>query len=517
MRAQLIIDCGGRILSALIVMPDGVLLPFSQEVRQTAMRHVAAEIAFDRRATEHADLIWDDALELLSKAQPHQFFQRARRIGLRRAWDADLAADALHLTSPLAVLSSPLALTDPAVEVALPAAGVALLDAMLDPIFAFANARKLAPAGVDAIVVVPAHAGRRARAALHRIFRRRGFPQLTLVSREIAAALALVETSAAECAVWDVSDQGLHLHRVALEREGNECRLTTVISTTLRTLSWTEWVQRLAAAIREDAARRQVAIPTQSIVDRALTAFLTGAPSDASCALNHALLQRVLTEEWREQHGMEIAPRLRGALAVVSGRLPAILVGEIWDFDAVRRLIVDVAGVKEFPPASEVPVLDRLVRGVAAASLWLRDDASRRVVVRPGGGLRLSTLRGETIEILGNEQIPAAGENCRLRTRLAFRGATDSGGPFLVHLLWGADQAPEGNATLCAMRLDRGQARDGDGALHLSVHLRRSRSGRRLIGTVHARCGSAAAGTIRSRFTHEFPLLPLGGEARRSS
>jgi hypothetical protein len=513
MRAQLIVDCGSRIVSALIVTADGALLPCSQEIRQTAMRHVAAEIAFDRRVTEHADFLWDDAIEVLAKAQPHQFFQRARRIGLRRAWDADLAVDALHLASPLAVLSSAAALTDPAVATTLSAAGAALLDAMLDPVFAFAGARKLVPADLDALAIVPALAGRLARAALQKIFRRRGFRQLTLVSREIAAAMALVDTPATECLVWDVSDQGLHLHRVALDLAGNERRLTTIASTTLRALSWNEWVQRIAAALREDSERRKLAAPTLSMVDRALTAFLTSAPPHPSCPLNHELLQRVLGDEWRAQHGTELAPRMRDALAGVGGGAPMILIGEICSIEAIRRLIIDAAVVEESVPSSDVPVLDRLVRGVAAGTLWLRGDASRRVVVRPTGSLKLNTLRGETVEILGNEQLPAAGENCHVRTKLAFRGATDSASPFLVHLLWGADQAPEGNATLCAMRLDRGQA--GDGTLHVGVHLRRSRSGRRLNGTVDVRAGSAAAGAVRSRFTHELPLFPSGGEVRK--
>ncbi|HEX7679978.1 MAG TPA: hypothetical protein VF713_17750 [Thermoanaerobaculia bacterium] len=508
MRAQLIVDCGSRIVSALIVTADGVLLPCSQEIRQTAMRHVAAEIAFDRRVTEHADFLWDDAIEVLAKAQPHQFFQRARRIGLRRAWDADLAAGALHLASPLAVLSSAVALTDPAVEPALSAAGTALLDAMLDPVFAFAGARKLVPADLDAVVIVPAQAGRLARAALQKIFRRRGFRQLTLVSREIAAAMALVDTPATECVVWDVSDQGLHLHRVALDREGNERRLATIASTTLRALSWNEWVQRIAAALREASERQQLAAPALSMVDRALTAFLTGAPPNPSCPLHHELLQRVLGDEWRARHGTELAPRMRDALAGVGGGAPMILIGGICGIEAIRSLIIDAAGVDESVPSSDVPVLDRLVRGVAAGTLWLRGDASRRLVVRPTGGLRLNTLRGETVEILGNEQLPAAGENCHVRTRLAFRGSTDAASPFLVHLLWGADQAPEGNATLCAMRLDH--ARGGDGTLHVGVHLRCSRGGRRLNGTVDVRAGSAAAGTVRSRFTHELPALSVG-------
>jgi hypothetical protein len=515
MRAQLIVDCGSPIVSALIVTADGVLLPCSQEIRQTAMRHVSAEVAFDRRVTEHADFLWDDAIEVLAKAQPHQFFQRARRIGLRRAWDADLTADALHLASPLAVLSSAVALTDPAVATTLSAAGAALLDAMLDPVFAFAGARKLVPADLDAVAIVPAQAGRLARAALQKIFRRRGFRQLTLVSREIAAAISLVDTPAKECVVLDVSDQGLHLHGVALDREGSERRLTTIASTTLRALSWNEWVQRMAAVLREDSERRQLAVPTLSMVDRALTAFLTSAPPHPSCPLNHELLQRVLGDEWRAQQGEDLAPRMRDALAGVGGGAPMILIGGICGIEAIHRLIVDAAGVEESVPSSDVPALDRLVRGVAAGTLWLRGDASRRLVVRSSGSLRLNTLRGETVEILGNEQLPAAGENCYVRTKLAFRGATDSASPFLVHLLWGADHAPEGNATLCAMRLDRGQARDGDGTLHVGVHLHRSRGGRRLNGTVDVRAGSAAAGTVRSRFTHELPLFPSGGEVRK--
>src|SRR5215467_1365357 len=94
-RPRLIVDCGGRIISGMIVTADGRLLPCSQEVRQTAMRHVPSEIAFDRRVSDDPDFLWDDALEAIAKAQPHQFFARARRIGLRRPWDADLAAEAL--------------------------------------------------------------------------------------------------------------------------------------------------------------------------------------------------------------------------------------------------------------------------------------------------------------------------------------------------------------------------------------------------------------------------------------
>ncbi len=468
MRPELIIDCGSRIVSALLVTEDGLVLPCSQEIRQTAMRHVASGIAFDRRVTEHTDFIWEDALDVLSKAQPHQFFQRARRVGLRRQLDVDFAAEALHLASPLSVLSSAAALADPAVEKALPTVAMAMLDALLDPVFAFVSSRELERSNVDAVVILPAHAGRHARVALQKVFRRRGFRRLTIVSREIAAAMVLIDTPVPECQVWDVSDEGLHIHRVTLDMEGNERRLTTVASTTLHTLNWNDWVRRIAAAVRNDAERRQLPVPTLSMFDRALTAFLTGSSQDASC--------------------------------------PGI--------DAVRRLFTNAAGIAEGAPASDVPVLDRLVRGVASATLWLRDDASRRVAVRPSGSLRINTSRGETVEILSGGQLPAPGENCHIRTKLAFRGATDTAGPFLVHLLWGVDGAPEGNATLCAMRVDRGAAANSQGALLVAVHLRRSRGGRRLNGTVDVR-DSARAGALRSRFTQEFPLFLSGGEMRK--
>jgi len=463
MRAQLIIDCGSSLLSALIVTADGAVVPCSREIRQTSTRHIPSAIVFDRRVTERPDFAWDEALEGLAKAQPHQFFQRARRIGLRHPWEDDLGAGALQLASPLALLSSAAALTDPAVQPALSAVGVALLDALLDPIFSFAAARKLAPGDVDAVVIIPVNVGRLARAALHKIFRRRGFRRLTLLPREIAAAMALIDTPAAGCLVWDASDHGLYLHRVALEREGDEQLLTTTASNTLRGLSWSK---------RE--------------------------------------LQGLLDDARREQQRAELAPRLRRALAEMGENIPSIAVGEICALDAVRRLLFEAGGVDECAPASDVPVLDRLARGAAAAALWLRGGASRRIVIRASGGLRVNTLRGRTVEILSGEQLPAAGENCHLGVTLPLCGASDSNAPFLLHFLWGADRAPEGNATLCALRLDRGAARDCRDALHVSVHLRRSRSGRRLDGTVHVR-GAAA----RSRFTHEFPLLPTGREVSR--
>ena len=71
-----------------------------------------------------------------------------------------------------------------------------------------------------------------------------------------------------------------------------------------------------------------------------------------------------------------------------------------------------------------------------------------------------------------------------------------------MHLLWGSDRAPEGNATLCAVPIQlRGQSE-----LCLRLNLRRSRAGRRLHGTVEA-CMPRDVVIARARFTQELEVM----------
>jgi len=166
MRPQLIVDCG-HVLSALLVTADGQFVPCSQEIRQVATRHASTGILFDPRIAEHPDFVWDEALETLAKATPRNLFQRARRVGLRRPWDPQAVPEALQLASPIDVLSSAAALADRNAD-ALPAVAFALLDALLDPLFAFVADRRIAPTDVEPVVVLPAHASRPARVVLEK-------------------------------------------------------------------------------------------------------------------------------------------------------------------------------------------------------------------------------------------------------------------------------------------------------------------------------------------------------------
>lgn len=478
MRAQLIIDCSGRVLTALLVTPDGQIVPVSQEIRNVATRHVSMDVLFDPRVAEHPDFVWEDALESLAKARPRDFFLRARRIGLRRPWDGQVSADALRLASPLAALSSAAALADRVAADALPHFSLALLDALLEPAFAFVTDRKLAPAEVDAILVIPSQTGRVARNGLQKLVRRRGFRGATIIRREIAAALALLEESCHECVVLDAAEDDLHIHRISFEGESGRAIRTTQ-SSTLRGLGWSHWVSRIASALGTSASQS---------LDRTLVAFLTGSPESLPSPLTYAAFAAALDDAWIEAERQLWAAHLR-----LQCDAPTILAGEIFALEPVRR-VFDRS-------AMEGGAVDLLARGVALAVLWRAADPSRTLLLASGGSLRLDTLRGDAIELLGPAEMPGPGEACHVQRTFLFAGEPAGETAFLVHLLWGTDGAPEGNATLSALPLElHGH---GDGELQVKVHLRRSRSGALLSGTAEARAGR---NSVTAQFTHELEV-----------
>lgn len=482
MRAQLIIDCAGRALTALLVTQDGQIVPVSQEIRNVATRHVSMDVLFDPQVTEHPDFVWEDALDSLAKARPRDFFHRARRVGLRRPWDAHASAGALRLAPPLAVLSSAPALADRAAAGALPRFSLALVDALLEPVFAFASS--LEPGAIDVILLVPSRAGRAARNGLQKLVRRRGFRRATLVRRDVAAALALVDAEERECVVVEATLDDLHVHRVSFDGL-SERAVRTVQSSTLRGLGWAHWASRAAAALGASAS------PS---FDRALIALLTGSPESLASPLTHAALDAALDGAWSDVERRALEGRLREQYeAVGAGDAPAVLVGEIFALEGIRRVFGSAT--------SQHDGIDVAARGVAQAVRWLAGDPSRTLLLESGGSLRLDTLRGEAIELLSPQQMPAAGESCHVERTFRFAGEQAGDTAFLVHLLWGADLVPEGNATLAAVPVAL-QPR-GDDQLRVTVHIRRSRSGALLSGTAEARAGRNA---VTARFTHDLEV-----------
>jgi len=470
MRPQLIIDCGGVIQSALLVTADGELVPCSQEVQQVAARHVSPAIFFEPRVVEDADFIWEDALETLAKASARTFFQRARRIGLRRPWDPQTSAEVLQLAAPLTVLSSPAALADRAAAAELPRAGFALLDALLDPLFAFVAERQLALSGIDVFVVLPAQTGRRARLVLQKVFRRRGVCRLTFLRRETAAAMALISQAPCACIVVETSESELHVHRVDVEGDPQHPHLRTTPSVALTGVGWTHWLGRIAEALQTNPS---------AAFGRSLIALLTGSPESLPPQFTHAALSSALDAKWIDAN--QLTDRFRDVLADLAGQnLPVIFAGEIFTLAPMRALF----GVQ----AVKTPMLDDPARNVALA-------AQTQFTAGSNSGLRVNTFHGKPVELLSHAQLPAPGEACRVDAdfRLAGDGAGKS---FLIQMLWG-------DATLCAMPLEL-HSRD---EVRLSVHLRRSRGGSRLHGTLEARMPRDVV-IAHARFTEQLEVTP---------
>jgi len=518
MRPQLIVDFSDRTLFAVVVTAEGQVVPCSQEVRQVATRYLSTEILFDPRPTEDPDFLWEEALEILGRTDARSLFQRARRFGLRRPWDAGSFADALRLPSPLSVLSSPAALVDPVVQPVLPGVAIVLLEALLSPVFSFLAQGHPGMAGIaDAVVVIPACTGRQARLALHRIFRRHGFRRLTLLPREIAASLMLLEEGPAEYLVWDVTGEDLQLHRVAIESMEGVRRIRTVAARTVRGLGWPCWVQRIALAL---AGQERVSMSPGALVpslDRALMGLLgvshdsAELPGSPSLRLSHGLLDEVLESE----RCPGLLPDLQASAgpqldALGAHGLPTILLGTACGLRRFQDLFLSIAGGWQPPAVAQQPMPERTTRGVVAALLWLRSQPGSMVELPPSGGLRLDTFHGEACEILPAEHLPAPGEEGYLRRCFHFAGEGGATGPFLVHLLWGSDVAPEGNANLGTVPLEVGPGR---GALWLTLHLRRSVSGRRLDVTAEA-CldDEGTQAPARMFVAQDFPS-PLRGEA----
>lgn len=479
MRPRLIVDCGGRILSALLLTADGQIVPCSQQVRHVAARYVSSEVLFDPHVSEAPGFVWEEALEVLAKSSARNFFQRSRRVGLLRPWDERVSADAVPIASPLAVLSSPVAMADRAVDGALPALAIALLEALLEPICRFVAEQRIDARDVEPVVIVGAESGRRAVLALHKVFRRRGFRRLVVLRGDLATAMSLAASG--EYLVCDVRNDDVRLSRLAVDSDGAERRFRVLSSETVRGIGWTYWLQQIGGALRRF-------FPSDVRLDRAVTALLTGAPQH----LTHGMLDAALDDVWQRRQREELQ-------RLLSGRVPALVTGDICGIAAIEQLFGAAVSV-------DVPMPERRARAVAEALLWMEEAAGRRLTVAPGGSLRLDSLRDGTAELLTAEQLPEPGHDGYVEVEVDVAGEVESGQPFLLHVLWGADEFPGGNATLCALPVsipDVNAAR----SLRIGFYLRRGRAGQRLDGTLDVRTAPRAAAVARAAFTEELPAF----------
>lgn len=525
MRPQLIVDFSARTLCALVVTGDGQVVLLSQELHQVVTRTFPFELLLDPRPTDDPDFPWEEVLPPIAAAGARGFFARARRLGLTRTGERVAGVESVPLDSPLAVLSAPAALVDPVASPLLPGVALLLLEALLEPVFSSLAESGLASRGAVACAIVPATLGRHARLALHRVFRHRGFPHLTILPREVAAAMAMVGEPDADHLVWDATGHDLSLHRVRIEEVENGRRFHTAASRTAKGLGWPFWVLQAGLAL---AAQGHIPNPPGSLstaLDRALFALWSGSPEASELPtrpplrLTQALLQEAFDRERTASLGAELHSLVQPQLAALeAGDLPGILLGPACGHEPFQGLVLSLLGQSQPLPVAQKPALERAARGVAAALLWRREEPGRVLEISSSASLRLNTLDDEACELLPFHQLPLPGEICQLQLPLRIAGRRAKGSAFLAHLLWGADPSARGNATLCALSVPL--EGDGEGAVWLALRLRRSAGGRWLRGVVELGCngGTEQRPLARTSFATDLGTsCVFGGGARRTS
>lgn len=487
-RAQLIVDYGSRILTAVMRTANGDVIPCSQEIGAQTARYLPSELFYDPRGEGQRESL-EEALDAVTASNAQNFFQRARRLGLRRFWDVEENGEALALPSPWSLLSSAGALADRQLAPILPRVGAAIVDAQLRPIFDFVAGRGLAAEDLEPIVILPAHVGGQARRMLRTLLRRRGFARSTVIGREIAAAMALVEGTAERCSVADITDDDLHVHTVAIARGDRELSIRTVEGSTFRGLGRSWWIARIDDALR----RKGIVRSAPSLLERTLTSLITGV-GEPPFRLTHGVLQGALDSSWQRQCAADFASQI----TAVAKADPLVVIGDLCALEPVRNAFALLGSAGEGAPK----MADHLARNVASA-ISTTSRRGGRLVIPASGTLRLNTLAGEAVEIVAPAQLPCDGEDTFLSSAFHFVGDYASEQSFLLHLLWGADRSPEGNATLCALPLGVTAPVARNLTVRVAVHLRRTRDGSRLRGRVEARLNGASAGA-HAVFDQEF-------------
>jgi hypothetical protein len=509
MQPCLVVDFREHSLFALLLTPEGEVVPCSQELGGVVTRYLSADVLLEPSVTERGDFDWEAVQELFAADCRPGFGMRRRRLGLLRPWELKPGTEAVVIQHPLQVLSSPAAALDRTQRQDLLDAAAALTLELLSPVFLFLAQRGLAASEMEAAVVVPAQAGSRAIELLRRIFRQAGFRRLGLLRREAAAALALLaEGSPAGHLVVDLEDDALHVHKVLLEQRAELLVLRNAGSRSLRGMGRSWLVQRIAAALR--SAGRMAERTPAAALDRGL-AGLCGGPYPAEVAgepplrLNRGMLAELFDAGLGEELAKELDRRLRPVLRDLdAGGAPLVTLGSALAIGELETMLVWAAGGKQPASVTQTPVRERCARGAAALLSWRAGGIGRQVEVHEASGLRIDSLRGGSIEVLPVERLPRRpGESRAFCQHLRVESAADpvfAPGQLVVNFLWGCNPDPQYSATVCTLALDLdAPLREAQPHLSLQIAVRRSRHGW-LVGTA-----SAALGGARDRRWLRFP------------
>ena len=537
----LIVDFRRHSLFALLVTEEGEAVPCTQELGGVLTRSFSADILLAPGITERGDFDWEALTELFPPGTRRPFAKLARRLGVLRPWDRLQDVQTVLLQPPLDVLSSAAAAGfEPAQRRDLLAAAAALAGEQLAPVFQFLAHRGLTPKDLTAVAIVPANTGRRAALLLDLLFRREGYRDLTILRREAAAALALLdEGSPTGNLIADLEDEALHLHRVTLERRSAAVSLHCLGSRSVRGLGRRYLVQRLSGALASAGHLPPGTHAASAALDRAFLGLCGGpyspeVPGEPAFRLTRRLVGDLLGQELGADLAAELAQQLRPILrglfgGETAGTVPLVTLGSAFTVSELETLVARAACAEIPASVSRTPVRERCARAVAALLLRLRRADPPRLEIVDSASVRIDDLRGGSIELLPVAVLPEVRSGSsvahqRVRVESAAKAA-ESVGPLLVKLLWGSNPDPAYAAPLGCLVLE---PPDGNRAAHshlnLELRLKRDRRGG-LIGKATASMGGVRASArlgcpgsggfaeMASR-GEDIPVLVRGGAAR---
>jgi hypothetical protein len=249
-------------------------------------------------------------------------------------------------------------------------------------------------------------------------------------------------------------------------------------------------------------------------MDRAWVGLL-GGPYPAELAgepllrLTYSLIEEIIEKKLSPELTPDLEAVMRPALARLawSGG-PAVTLGAACS--GAQNLLLGAATAGQPDSVSQIPVLERCARGVAATLLWLAEDPKRTIKIDRGGGLRINTLRGEALEILSADDLPQEpGESRRIRRILHVDAASATSNPLTVELSWGFCCEAAGNSLASVLALDEAASWDSPRTVELTMEIRRARLQPMWSGSAQASAGeNPVAGPLRQG-RETFTLNPL--------
>lgn len=505
----LIIDFRRHGLFALLVTAEGEVVPCTQELGGVETRSFSGDFLFAPAVTERGDFDWDALAELFPAGARRPFAKVAQRLGVLRPWDRSPAGQTLALQPALQVLSSPAAAgCEPAQRRDLIAAAFALVGEQLSPVFQSLARRGLTPQEIEAVAILAPNSGRRAGLLLHLLFRREGCRRLTLLRREVAAALALLdEGSPSGNLIVDLEEEALHLHRVALRSRSEMVSLHHLGSRSVQGFGRRHLVQRLGAALARAGRLPSGAHPASAALDRAFLGLCGGpyppeVPGEPALRLTRGLVAEMLSLGLEAELAAELETRLGPCLQALAGgepisAAPLVALGSAFTVSELETLWARAVGAEMPASVARVPVRERCARGVAALLLRLRSADPPRLEISDAASVRVDDLRGGSIELVPAVALPGAASGAlsvhqRVRVE-AGPEAAGVAGPLLVNLLWSCDPDPAYAAPLGCLVIEAGGGKPA-GQLHLGLELRLKRDRRGgLIGRAAASLGGARA------------------------